>query len=73
VVRSTALATLYRRYVYADYCAGELRSFIPRLAGAQDDKPIGLNVPGVSSFGQTLDGRLFVCSLNGPVYRIAPA
>ena len=73
VVRSTVLATLYRRYIYADYCAGELRSFIPRFAGAQDDKPIGLSVPFVSSFGQTLDGRLFVCSLEGPVYRIAPA
>jgi glucose/arabinose dehydrogenase len=73
VVRSAALATLYRRYVYADFCAGQLRSFIPRLAGAEDDKPIGLGVPGVSSFGQALDGRLFVCSLEGPVYRIAPA
>jgi glucose/arabinose dehydrogenase len=73
VVRDRSLATLYRRYVYADYCAGVLRSFIPRLAGAADDESTGLTVPMVSSFGQALDGRLYVCSLEGAVYRIVPA
>ena len=72
VVRSQALRTLYRRYVYADYCAGEIRSFVPRLDGAVDDRPLGLSLTAVSSFGQTPDDRLFVCSLDGPVYRIAP-
>jgi glucose/arabinose dehydrogenase len=72
VVRSPALTSLYRRYVYADLCQGEIRSFIPRLAGAADDRPLGLSTSEVSSFGQTPDGRLFVCSLDGPVYRIAP-
>ena len=72
VVRSPALASLYRRYVYADFCKGEIRSLIPRLGGAVDDRPLGLSVPMVSSFAQTPDGRIFVCSLDGPVYRIAP-
>jgi glucose/arabinose dehydrogenase len=71
-VRDPSLATLYRRYVYADYCAGVLRSFIPRLGGAVDDRPLGPTVPAVSSFGQTANGRLFVTSLEGPVFRIAP-
>jgi hypothetical protein len=73
VVRDRTLKTLFRRYVYADYCAGVLRSFIPRLGGAADDKPMGLSVPAVSSFGEALDGRLYVCSLDGAVYRIVPA
>ena len=73
VVRDRTLKALFRRYVYADYCAGILRSFIPRLGGAVGDRPIGLSVPAVSSFGQALDGRLYVCSLEGPVYRIVSA
>lgn len=71
VVRDRSLATLYRRYIYADYCGGELRSLIPRLAGAVDDKPLGPSLDQVSSFGETSDGRLYVCSLAGGVYRIA--
>ena len=73
VVRDRSLKTLFRRYVYADYCGGRLRSLIPRLGRAEGDRAVGLDVPAVSSFGQALDGRLFVCSLDGPVYRIVPA
>ena len=73
VVRDRSLRSLYRRYVYADYCRGQLRSLIPRLAGAADDKPLGPTVSQTSSFGETPDGRLIVASLLGPVYRIAPS
>jgi glucose/arabinose dehydrogenase len=73
VVRDRSLPTLFGRYLYADYCAGQLRSFIPALAGARDDKPVGPALTSVSSFGQTPDGRLYVASLDGGVYRIAPA
>jgi len=73
VVRDRSLPTLFGRYLYADYCAGQLRSFIPALAGARDDKPVGPALTSVSSFGQTPDGHLYVASLDGGVYRIAPA
>jgi glucose/arabinose dehydrogenase len=73
VVRDRSLPTLFGRYLYADFCAGELRSFIPALAGARDDKPVGPTLTSVSSFGQTPDGQLYVASLDGGVYRIAAA
>jgi glucose/arabinose dehydrogenase len=72
VVRDRALGPLRGRYLYADLCDGELRSFVPRLGGAVDDRGLGINVTSPTSFGATPNGRLFVSSLDGPVYRIAP-
>ena len=71
VVRDRSLPALLGRYVYADYCGGEIRSLIPALGGARDERPTGL-VPGsVSSFGETPDGRIFVTSIDGALFRIA--
>ena len=39
VVRDRALPALYGRYLYGDYCTGELRSFIPSTSEARDDRP----------------------------------
>ena len=73
VVRDPALASLYGRYLYGDYCQGELRSFIARPgADAPDDRQLGLRVPSLSSFGIDAAGRLYATSLEGPVYRLAP-
>jgi glucose/arabinose dehydrogenase len=75
VVRDQALESLYGRYLYADFCAGQLRSFSAEeaLAGsAQDDRPLGLQVPAISSFAEDASGRIYAVSLEGPVYRLVP-
>lgn len=73
VVRDESLRSLYGRYLYGDFCAGELRSFIARPGRrAADDRPLGLQVPLLSSFGEDNRGRIYVTSLEGPVYRLAP-
>ncbi len=72
VVRDPALGSLLGRYLYADYCQGDLRSFVPRLGGATGDLALGLHVDHLSSFGETPSGRVYVCSLDGNVYRLAP-
>ncbi len=71
VVRDPSLPSLNGRYVYGDFCAGELRSFRPNPSKAVDDGPLGLEVPGLSSFGEDGDGRVYAVSLEGPVYRLA--
>ena len=73
VVRDPALPELRGRYLYGDYCQGDLRSLVPTIAGARDDAPLGLHVSGLSCFGEAPDGRMFACSLDGDVYRVAPA
>ena len=72
VVRDPALPDLAGRYVYADFCGGELRSMVPTLGGAVDDAPLGLSVLEPSSFGVGPGNGLYVASLEGPVYRLVP-
>ncbi len=71
VVRDRALDSLYGRYLYGDYCAGQLRSFIADPAEpAADDRPLGLQIPQLSSFGEDAAGHLYAVSLEGPVFRL---
>jgi glucose/arabinose dehydrogenase len=72
VVRDPGLPSLWGRYLYGDYCAGDLRTLIPALPRAKDDRPLGLNVPALSSFAQDSTGHIYVVSLLGPVYRLVP-
>jgi glucose/arabinose dehydrogenase len=72
VIRDRRLPTLYRRYLYGDFCLGELHSLIPALPSAHDDKPLGLKVPALSSFGEDSAGHVYATSLSGPVYRLDP-
>ena len=73
VARDPKLPSLYGRYLYGDFCAGELRSFSAAPGGeVDDDRSLGLEVPALSSFGEDSVGRLYATSLDGPVYRLAP-
>jgi glucose/arabinose dehydrogenase len=72
VVADKHLPALYKRYVYADLCEGELRSLVPNLGGASHEHKLGLSVAEPSSFGEDDRHRVYVCSLHGPVYRLVP-
>jgi glucose/arabinose dehydrogenase len=73
VVRDRALPSLSGRYVYSDFCKGELRSAKLSVGYASDDRSLGLRKVGnLSSFGEDALGRVYVVSLDGPVYRFAP-
>ncbi len=75
VVRDRELKSLYGRYLYADYCQGQLRSFTARdaiVGPVRDDRALGLQVPSISSFAEDARGRIYATSLEGPVYRLVP-
>ncbi|HVD41835.1 MAG TPA: PQQ-dependent sugar dehydrogenase [Solirubrobacterales bacterium] len=72
VVRDRRLRGLRGRYVYADLCEGQLRSLVPHLKRASDDRKLGLRVSSPSSFGEDQRHRLYVASLEGPVFRLVP-
>lgn len=72
VVRDRRLPGLRGRYVYADLCEGQLRSLVPHLNRASGDRGLGLRVDTPSSFGEDQRRRLYVVSLEGPVYRLVP-
>jgi glucose/arabinose dehydrogenase len=70
VVADRQLRSLYKRYVYADLCEGQLRSLVPHLRRAGDDHKLGLAVSSPTSFGEDDAHHLYVSSLDGPVYRL---
>lgn len=72
VVADRSLRSLYKRYVYADLCEGQLRSLVPHLKGASDDRKLGLMVESPTSFGEDDAHHLYVASLEGPVFRLVP-
>lgn len=70
VVRDAGLDELRGRYVYADYCVGQLRSTVLASPSAADDRPVGLSVTNPSGFGEDACGRVYVASLGGAVSRL---
>jgi glucose/arabinose dehydrogenase len=68
VVRDPALPELAGTYVYGDYCSGELSSAV-LPSGAP--RALGLNVPGLSGFGEDGCARVYATSISGPVYRLS--
>jgi glucose/arabinose dehydrogenase len=73
VVHNASLPALDGRYIYADFCTGRIRSFIPNVATqrAQDDRPAGIILQNLSSFGVGFDGRLYTTQIDGAVSRFA--
>jgi hypothetical protein len=67
VVRDPGLPTLVGRYLFGDNCAPGLRS-ADLAAGTYG--PLGVDVQGLSSFGEDACGRILVVSLAGPVSRL---
>ncbi len=73
VVRDSRIESLFGRYLYADYCKGQLRSLIPRTYGGRDDRPLGISKAEVNSFGEDSEGRIYFASLaTGKVFAILP-
>jgi glucose/arabinose dehydrogenase len=72
VVRDRAVPGLYGRYVYGDYCNNRLRVATLRAGHRVSSRTLSVpTISGVSSFGEDAAGRVYVTSLNGPVYRFA--
>jgi glucose/arabinose dehydrogenase len=72
VVRDRALPGLRGRYVFGDYCRGRVESARLSTGRARGVRRTSLKVRSLSSFGEDAQGRVYVVSLAGPVYRIVP-
>jgi glucose/arabinose dehydrogenase len=72
VVRDPGLPALRGRYVFGDYCRGRIESARLSPGRARQQRATRLRVDQLSSFGEDARGRVYVTSLSGPVYRLAP-
>ncbi len=67
IVRDPSIPSMAGRYVYGDYCLGDIRTIMPDGSG---DASAGLNLPGIASFGMGFGGQLYTAQLNGTVSRL---
>jgi len=69
VARDPGIGDAFGRYLYGDFCAGDVRSFSPSVPFATD-RYEGAHVDGLVSFGEDSCGRLYAVSGGGPLYRL---
>ena len=69
VYRGESVPSAEGRYFYGDYCSGLVWSF----SREEDERPTRepFEVDSLSSFGEDLDGELYLVSHGGTVYRLA--
>ena len=74
VVRDPDLPNLYGRYLFADAYAGRLRSFIPKLGGAEDVKYLDQDPADfpTSFAADPVTNDVYMTTIDGPVYRLEP-
>jgi uncharacterized repeat protein (TIGR03806 family) len=68
VYRGSAIPSLRGLYLFADYGSGRVWSHEPGAPGLQRTELLDSSV-NISSFGEGLDGELYVTGLAGPLYR----
>jgi len=70
VYRGTRVPGLRGRYVYADFCSGNVWSMRagPKPGGVRRETGLGVRLSNVTSFGESLNGDLYVLA-GGSLYR----
>jgi glucose/arabinose dehydrogenase len=71
VIRDPKLPAWRGRYVYGDFCRGVIQTAVLSGGRARNQADRKLHVDQLSSFGEDASGRVYVTSLDGPVYRLA--
>jgi glucose/arabinose dehydrogenase len=72
VVRDPGLPALRGRYIFGDYCKGDIISARLSAGRARSVHKTSLHVDSLSSFGEDARGRVYATSTDGPVYRLVP-
>jgi glucose/arabinose dehydrogenase len=73
VYRGTRIPALRGGYLFADYCAGELRAVVAQDGTVVQDRVFPVRAPAIAAFGQDASGELYVISDEGSVSRVDPA
>jgi glucose/arabinose dehydrogenase len=69
VYRGRRMAPMVGRYVYGDFCTGEIWSFLNRGGRASANRAEPARVPRLTSFGESASGELYATSFAGRLYR----
>jgi glucose/arabinose dehydrogenase len=72
VYRGSKIPAARGRYFFGDYCFGTIWSFVVENGRATDVRRHSIRVDEISSFGEGKGGEIYVVSLAGDIFRIAP-
>ena len=73
VYRGKAIPSFRGRYIYGDYCSGNvwsLRATGGKLRSGPRKEPF--TIPNLSSFGEDASGEIYATSLDGTLYKLTP-
>ena len=73
VVRDPRLPSLAGRFLYADYCLGEVIALGVRKGKLAAKRSLRIYQPGIESFGTDALKRVYIALASGAVYRVDPA
>lgn len=68
VARGPGFGDVFGRYLYGDYCVGDIHSLSP--GPVFSDRYEGVHIDSLNSFGEDSCGRIYAVSEQGPVYRL---
>jgi glucose/arabinose dehydrogenase len=71
VYRGTQIQGLQGAYVYGDVCDGRIRALARAPGKPVRHRDLGLQLPGLVSFGEDRAGELYALSLAGGIFRLA--
>ena len=71
VYRGERIPELYGRYVYGDYCSGEIWGAF-REGDVWTEELLPIETDNLTTFGEDIDGELYVGTQAGNLYRIEP-
>lgn len=73
VYRGAAIAALRGRYLFVDYCAGDVRAIVPNASGGLGrELDLAVHVDSPTSFGTDQAGEVYVLSQTGSISRLLP-
>ncbi|MGP3974688.1 PQQ-dependent sugar dehydrogenase [Streptomyces sp. 8N114] len=73
VYRGKAIPQLQGRYLFSDYCEGDIRALEMKDGKVTGETNLGVNGGEVVSFAEGGDKEIYALALGGDVYRIDPA
>jgi hypothetical protein len=73
VVRDPRLQEFAGRYLFADYCLGEIQMLTVRGGELFARRSLRLYLPRITSFGSDAKGRVHLATSRGTVYRLDPS
>ena len=71
VYRGTKFSELYGKYIYGDYCSGRIWALSYDGTNTVTNTLLLKEDIQISSFGIDKDNELYICDLNGKVYKLA--